>query len=62
MTTPGRRQQIAEAAARLKAKRKEAGLARIEIWAHADDHEALKALAVKLADARRSNSKRSLGR
>lgn len=52
MTTPARRKQIAEAAARLKAKRREAGLARLEIWAHPKDHAAIKRFANNLAAKR----------
>ena len=44
MTTPARRKQIREAAARLRAKRKEAGLVRKDVWAHPDDWPAIKAL------------------
>jgi hypothetical protein len=50
MTTPARRKQIAEAAARLKAKRREAGLVRLEIWAHPKNHAAIRALAKKLEE------------
>ncbi len=49
MTTDARRKQIAEAAARLKAKRREAGLVRLEIWAHPKDHAAIKGVANNLA-------------
>ncbi len=50
MTTPARRKQIAEAGTRLKAKRREAGLARLEIWAHPKDHGAIKAFAKQIAE------------
>ncbi len=50
MTTAARRKQIAEAAARLKGKRREAGLVRLEIWAHRKNHAAIQALAKKLEE------------
>ena len=52
MTTPHRRQQMAEASARLKAKRKEAGLVRVEVWVHPDDLPKITALAEKLRKKR----------
>ena len=45
MTTPHRRKQMAEATARLKAKRKEAGLVRLELWVRPDDVKHVKAYA-----------------
>jgi len=48
MTTPTRRQQIAEAFARLSAKRKEAGLVRRSVWAHPDDWPQIRALEARL--------------
>lgn len=53
MTTPERRRQIAEASARLKAKRKEAGLVRVEVWSHPDDRPAILALARRKAKERK---------
>lgn len=53
MTTPARRKQIAGAAARLKAKRKEAGLVRLEMWVHEDNVKHVKAYADEIERERR---------
>ncbi len=53
MTTPARRKQIAEASARLRAKRKEAGLVRSDVWAHPDDWAEIRALEKRLAEQRK---------
>lgn len=53
MTTPHRRQQMAEATARLKAKRKEAGLVRVEVWVHPDDVEWIRSYALDLEAIRK---------
>ena len=45
MTTPEQRAKGAERAARLKAKRKEAGLVRVEVWVHPDNAKRIKAYA-----------------
>ena len=52
MTNPARRQQIAEAAARLKARRKEAGLVRLELWIRKENVEAVKAAASKIEETK----------
>ena len=45
MTTPEQRAKGAERAARLKAKRKEAGLVRLELWVHPDNVDDIKSYA-----------------
>ena len=45
MTNPQRRKQMAAASARLKAKRKEAGLVRLELWVHPGNVKYIKAYA-----------------
>ncbi len=51
-TTPTRRKQVAEAVARLSAKRKEAGLVRRSVWAHTDDWPQIRALEARLQSER----------
>jgi hypothetical protein len=45
-------QTTAQRKAAERLRRQDAGLVRLELWAHPDDHEALKALAAKLARKR----------
>ncbi len=52
MTTPSRRKQLSEAAARFRAKRKEAGLIRRDVWAHPDDWDQIRALESRLQSQR----------
>lgn len=40
-------------------RRAEAGLVRLEVYAHPDDHEAIKALAAKLQRKREREQKRA---
>ena len=44
--------------AKQREARKKAGLKRVEVWAHPDDAEAIKALAEKLRRERREQSDR----
>ena len=55
VTNPTRRQQVAEAVAHLRAKRKEAGLVRLELWVHRDDAKHVKAYAEYAAGKRKEN-------
>lgn len=54
MTTPEQRARGAERAARLKAKRKEAGLVRLELWVHPDSVKQVKAYACKIEAERKT--------
>ncbi len=48
-----------ERVAALRQRRAELGLTRLELYAHPDDHEAIKALAAKLQGKRERNEKRA---
>lgn len=47
--------------AKLRQRRADLGLTRLELYAHPDDHEAIKALASKLQRKRERNAKRAEG-
>lgn len=49
-------QTPAERKAAERQRRTESGQARLELWAHPDDHEAIKAYAAKLAKKRNRNT------
>lgn len=52
-------QTPAERKAAERQRRAEAGLVRLEVYAHPDDHEAIKALAAKLQRKREREQKRA---
>lgn len=47
-----RQAQTAQRVAALRERRAQAGLARLELWAHPEDHAAIKAAAQRLAKRR----------